>query len=126
MDWSAVVFSVLRGPCVAIARVFPPQIRNSYSLRRVASNSDFLAKSDEKSMAVASDGLRFSELQTHPNLHSPVCVGSKRGRPSEGVQFWCVCTYMAGYEDAGVTGHIGTNTPKLVLPRWGRPRSGVR
>ena len=30
---------------------------------------------------------------------------------------------MAGHEDAGVvTGHIGTNTPKYVPPRWGRPR----
>ena len=29
---------------------------------------------------------------------------------------------MAGHEDAGVmTGHIGTNTPKIVPPRRGRP-----
>ena len=33
-----------------------------------------------------------------------------------------VCSYMAGHEDAWVmTGHIGTNTPKFVPPRWGRP-----
>ena len=31
---------------------------------------------------------------------------------------------MAGHEDAGVmTGHGGTNTPKFVPPRWGRPPS---
>ena len=36
---------------------------------------------------------------------------------------WCVCSYLAGHEDAGVvTGHIGTNTPKFVPPRRGRPR----
>ena len=30
---------------------------------------------------------------------------------------------MAGHDDAGVaTGHIGTNTPKFIPPRWGRPR----
>ena len=29
------------------------------------------------------------------------------------------CSYMAGHEDAGVmTGHIETNTPKFVPPRW--------
>ena len=32
-------------------------------------------------------------------------------------------SYMAGHEDARVmTGHIGTNTPKFVPPRWGRQR----
>ena len=60
----------------------------------------------------------FSELQTHPNLHSPVCVGSNGGRPQR-VQIW-VCLFVpiwpAGHEDPGVmTGHIGTNTPKFVL-----------
>ena len=29
---------------------------------------------------------------------------------------------MAGHEDGVVmTSHIGTNTPKFVPPRWGRP-----
>ena len=43
--------------------------------------------------------------------------------PSEGVQIWlCACSYMAGhYPSILMTGHIGTNTPKFVPPRWGRP-----
>ena len=46
-----------------------------------------------------------------------------RSSPTRGHKFGCVCSYMAGHEDAGVvTGHIGTNTPKFVRPRWGRPR----
>ena len=43
--------------------------------------------------------------------------------PARGYKFGCVCSYMVGHEDAGVvTDHIGTNTPKFVPPRWGRPR----
>ena len=31
--------------------------------------------------------------------------------------------WPAGHEDVGVvTGHIGTNIPKFLPPRWGRPR----
>ena len=42
-----------------------------------------------------------------------------RPSPARGYKFGCVCSYMAGHEDAGVvTGHIGTNTPKFVPPRW--------
>ena len=65
----------------------------------------------------------ISKLQTHPNLHSPVWVGSKGwSSPARGYKFGCVCFYMAGHEDAwAMTGHIGTNTPKFVPPRWGRP-----
>ena len=48
-----------------------------------------------------------------------------RSSPGKGYKFGCVCSYMAGHEDAGVmTGHIitiGTNTPKSVPPRRGRP-----
>ena len=44
--------------------------------------------------------------------------------PSEGVQIWsCVCSYMAGHEDAGVvTGHIGTNTRPNLYPLAGGDR----
>ena len=46
----------------------------------------------------------------------------RRSSPARGYKFGCVCSYMAVHEDAGVvTGHIGTNTPKFVPPRWGRP-----
>ena len=44
-----------------------------------------------------------------------------RSSPARGYKFGCVCSYMAGHEDAWVmTGHMGTNTPKFV-PCWGRP-----
>ena len=37
-----------------------------------------------------------------------------RSSPARGYKFGCVCSYIAGREDAGVvTGHIGTNTPKF-------------
>ena len=43
--------------------------------------------------------------------------------PARGYKFGCVCSYMAGhYPGILMTGHIGTNTPKFVPPRWGRPR----
>ena len=63
-----------------------------------------------------------SKLQTHPNLHSPVWVGSKGCRPQqEGttlgvfVPIWPVIQLV--WDDIG---HIGTNTPKFVPSRWGR------
>ena len=46
-----------------------------------------------------------------------------RSSPTKGYKFGCVCSYIAGHEDARVvTGDIGTNTPKLVPSRWGWPR----
>ena len=46
----------------------------------------------------------------------------RRSSPARGYKFGCVCSYMAGHKDAEVmTGHIGTNAPKFVPPRWGRP-----
>ena len=43
--------------------------------------------------------------------------------PARGDKFRCVCSYMAGHDDGILmTGHIGTNTPKFVPPRRGRPR----
>ena len=45
-----------------------------------------------------------------------------RSSPARGCKFGCVCSYMAGhYPDILMTGHLGTNTPKFVPPRWGRP-----
>ena len=45
-----------------------------------------------------------------------------RSPPARGYKLGCVCSYMAGHEDAWVvTDHTGTNTPKFVPPRWGRP-----
>ena len=46
----------------------------------------------------------------------------RRSSPARGYKFGCVCSYMAG-RDPGIlmTDHIGTNTPKSVPPRWGRP-----
>ena len=46
----------------------------------------------------------------------------RRSSPARGYKFGCVCSYMAGhYPGILMTGHIGTNTPKFVPPRWGRP-----
>ena len=39
----------------------------------------------------------------------------QRSSPTRGYKFGCVCSYMAGHEDAGVvTGHIGTNLYPLA------------
>ena len=67
------------------------------------------------------DYLKISELQAHPNLHSPVWVGPKGGHPQRGgsnlgvfVPIWPVSSHTNV-----MTGHIGTNTPKFVPSRWG-------
>ena len=40
--------------------------------------------------------------------------------PAREYKFGCVCSYMAGHEDAGVvTGHIGTNTRPNLYPLAG-------
>ena len=45
-----------------------------------------------------------------------------RSSPARGYKSGCVCSYMAGhYPGILMTCHIGTNTPKFVPPRWGRP-----
>ena len=46
-----------------------------------------------------------------------------RSSAARGYKFGCVCSCMAGhYPGIFMAGHIGTNTPKFVLPRWGRLR----
>ena len=42
--------------------------------------------------------------------------------PARGYKFGCACSYVAGH-CLGIlmTGHLGTNAPKFVPPRWGRP-----
>ena len=46
-----------------------------------------------------------------------------RSSPARRYKFGCVSSYMAGhYPGILMTGHIGTNTPKFVPPRWGRQR----
>ena len=58
-----------------------------------------------------------------PESAQPRLSRVKRRSSPAGCKFGCVCSYIAGHEDAGVvTSHIGTNTPKFVPPRWGRPR----
>ena len=65
----------------------------------------------------------LSELQTHNRIcTAPFEHCQTQSSPARRYKFRCVCSYMAGHEDAGVvTGHIGTSTPKFVPPRWGRP-----
>ena len=62
-------------------------------------------------------------LNPHPNLHSPIWVGSKGGRPQRGGTNMVVRLFLYGrsWGCLVMTGHIGTNTPKFVPPRWGRP-----
>ena len=53
------------------------------------------------------------------------CLSRVKARlcPARGHKFGCVCSYVAGhYPGILMTSHIGTNTPKFVPPRWGRPR----
>ena len=46
-----------------------------------------------------------------------------RSTPARGYKVGCVCSYMDGHcPGILMTDHIGTNTPKFVPPRWGRPR----
>ena len=65
----------------------------------------------------------ISELQTPPEFAQPrLSRVKRRSSLATGYKSGSVCSYMAGHEDAGVvTGHTGTNTPKFVPPRWGRP-----
>ena len=65
----------------------------------------------------------FQRAPSPPEFAQP-CLSRVKARssPARGYKFGCVCSYMAGHGDARVvTGHIGTNTPKFVPPRWGRP-----
>ena len=64
----------------------------------------------------------FSSWQirsSKPEFAQP-CLSRVKARssPARRYKFGCVCSCMAGHEDAGVvTGHMGTNTPKFVAPR---------
>ena len=73
-----------------------------------------------------SEIILFEKFQRAPNppefAQPSLSRVKRRSSPARGYKFGCVCSNMAGHEDAGVmTGHIGTNTPKFVPPRWGRP-----
>ena len=65
----------------------------------------------------------FQRAPSSPEFAQPRLSRVKlRSSPTRGYKFGCVCSYMAGHEDVRVVaGHIGTNTPKFVPPRWGRP-----
>ena len=68
----------------------------------------------------------ISELQTHDRICTALFEwGHSAVVPNEGVQIWsCVCSYMAGHEDArAVTGHIGTNTQPNLHPLAGDDRA---
>ena len=77
-------------------------------------------------------GLSFSDrfwpsVFSASSKHTRICtarLSRVRGRssPARGYRFGCVCSYMAGhYPGILLTGHIGTNKPKFVPPRWGQP-----
>ena len=65
----------------------------------------------------------YQRAPNPPEFAQPRLSRVKRqSSPARGYKFGCVCSYMASHKDAGtMTGHIGTNTPKFVHPRWGRP-----
>ena len=65
----------------------------------------------------------FTHHSEKHRLENTVCYPLDGGRPQRGgYKFGRVCSYMAGhYPGILMTGHIGTNTPKFVPPRWGRP-----
>ena len=51
------------------------------------------------------------------------CRVKARSSPARGYKFGCVCSYMAGHEDARVvTGHIGNKHTQICTPSLGRPR----
>ena len=90
------------------------RIDNSFSLPQKESGKRSLAKKVTEAQRAP---------KPRPNLHSPVWVGSSGGRPQRGrTNLGVFCSYMAGhYPGILMTGHIGTNTPKFVRPRRGRP-----
>ena len=70
--------------------------------------------------------LYYQRAPNPPELAQPrLSRVKRRSSPARRYKFVCVCSYRAGDEDAGVvTGHVRTNTPKFLPPRWGRPRVG--
>ena len=77
--------------------------------------------------AVSCESCRDYQRAPNPPEFAQPRLSRAKGRssPARGYKFGCVCSYMASHEDAEVmTGHIGTNTPNFVPPRWGRPPFG--
>ena len=72
-----------------------------------------------KSFSGAVSFCRHAALTKPPEFAQPRLSRVKvRSSPARGYKFGCVCSCMAGHEDAGVvTGHTGTNTAKFVPPR---------
>ena len=120
--------------------VFPTVPWRKYDSQRPLFGGDFLGQilavdslpgafvhsriTNRKVTDTVTDFLFFQRAPNPPEFAQPRLSRVKaRSSPARGYKFGCVCSYMAGHEDAGVvTGHIGTNTPKFVPPRWGRPR----
>ena len=84
----------------------------------------FNAKSPGELKECSSQEFLESRQGSARSRHTRICTA-----PFEKVQrvvvpsdkFGCVCSYMAGHEDAGVmTGRLGTNTQKFVRLRRGR------
>ena len=66
----------------------------------------------------------FQRAPNPPEFAQPGLIRVKvQSSAARGYKFGCVCSYTAGhYPGILLTGRIGTNTPKFVPPRWGRPR----
>ena len=67
--------------------------------------------------------LIFGPFGNPPEFAQPRLSGfTARLSPARGYKFGCVSSCMAGhYPGILMTGHTGTNTPKFVPARWGRP-----
>ena len=94
----------------------------------------WLPLSDSPNLSPANMGVAVVETVFHSGTQSTQKVlarscgvevgleGSASSKPTRICTTLFVCSYMAGhYPDILMTGHIGTNTPKFVPPRWGRP-----
>ena len=69
-----------------------------------------------------SEDLVSANSQTHPNLHSPVWVGSKCGRPQRGgtnLGVFVLCGRSPRHPHDRPCGNKHT---QICTPRWGRPR----
>ena len=66
----------------------------------------------------------LNPLKNPPEFAQPRLSRVKaQSSPARGYKFGCVCSFWAGHcPSILMTGHIGTNTPKFVPPRGGRPR----
>ena len=65
----------------------------------------------QKSMLGSQNGILARSKPTTKFAQPRSSRVKARSSPARGCKFGCVCSYMAGHDDAGVVTCIGTNTP---------------